>query len=265
VIAAVAALKEEVAGILRAGSFRPLDAPGEALAYRGSVASGDVVVLLTGTGAPRADAATSWLFSTHRPQVALSLGFAGGTKDSLVAGELILATEIAHLEGTPFDWRPDSAGEPLLPDPAWLGRARRTVELAGIDFRHGRIISLPIVAKTPGLKRWIGETCGATAVDMESYSVGEAAREAGVPFVCVRAVLDTVDADLPGVVTEMEGKPSGGRLLPVLGHGIRHPGRLPSLARLGRATARARRSLTAFTVAFMRQAADVESPGDPGT
>ena len=262
-IAAVAALKEEVAGILRAGSFTPLEAPGDALAYRGSVAGArDVVLLLTGTGASRAEAAASWLFRTHRPEAVLSLGFAGGTKDSLTAGELILATEIAHLEGAPFDWGPDSVGEPLFPDPTWLARARRTVELDGIDFRHGRIVSLPMVAKTSGLKRWIGETCGATAVDMESYRVAEAAAGAGVPFVCARAVLDTVDVDLPGIVTEMDGKPSGGRLLPMFGYGVRHPQRLPGLVRVGRTTARARRALTAFTVAFIGQA---EAPGSSGT
>jgi len=262
VIAVIAALREEVSGILRAGPFRPLAAPGEALAWEGAVTGGPkTVVLLTGTGAARAQAAASWLFAAHRPQAALSLGFAGGTIDSLITGELVLATEIACLEGTPFDWGPDSAERLLSPDPTWLARARRTAELGGIDFRRGRIISLPVPAKTPGLKRWIGETCGATAVDMESHRIGEAASEAGVPFVCVRAVLDTADVGLPSVAAEMEGKPSGGRLLPVLGYALRHPERLPGLVRLARASARARRALTAFTVTFMRQAAAPESLG----
>ena len=261
-IALVAALKEEVTDILKAGSFTPLDAPGEALAYGGAVAGGpESIILLTGTGGARAEAATSWLLRTRRPQAVLSLGFAGGTKDLLAAGQLVLATEVALLEGTPFDWGPDSAGKPLSSDPAWVARARRTVEMCGIDFRQGRIISLPMLAKTSGLKRWTGETCGATAVDMESYRIGEKAAEAGVPFVCVRAVLDTVDVDLPQVVADMEGTPAGGRLLPMLAYAARHPRQLPSLVRLARATTRARRALTTFAVAFLQQA----EPGSSGT
>ena len=239
-----------------------MDAPGEALAYGGAVAGGpESIILLTGTGGARAEAATSWLLRTRHPQAVLSLGFAGGAKDPLAAGELVLATDVALLEGAPFDWGPVSAGEPLSPDPAWVARARRTVEVCGIDFRQGRIISLPMLAKTSGLKRWTGETCGATAVDMESYRIGELAAEAGVPFVCVRAVLDTMDVDLPEVVAEMEGTPAGGRLLPVLAYAARHPEQLPGLVRLARAAARARRSLTTFAVAFLQQA----EPGSSGT
>lgn len=254
-IALVAALKEEVTDILKAGSFTPLDAPGEALAYGGAVAGGpESIILLTGTGGARAEAATSWLLRTRRPQAVLSLGFAGGTKDLLAAGQLVLATEVALLEGTPFDWGPDSAGKPLSSDPAWVARARRTVEMCGIDFRQGPIISMPMLAKTAGLKRWTGETFDATAVDMETYRIAEKAAEAGVPFVCVRAVLDTVDVDLPDIVAEIDGTPAGGRLLPMLAYVARRPQQMPSLVRLARATARARRALTTFTVAFLRQA-----------
>ena len=263
VIAVVAALREEVAGILKSGSFSPLDAPGEALAYRGGAAGApEAVVLLTGTGGSRAEAATTWLLGTYTPRVVLCLGFAGGTAEHMAAGDLVLATEVTLLEGTPFEWAAGSGNDPLSPDPAWLARARSTVEVRGIDFRRGRIVTLPMLARTSGLKRWIGETCHANAVDMESYLVGEKAAEAGVPFICVRAVLDTVDFDLPDVVSEMEGKPAGGRLLPVLGYGLRHPDRLPGLARLARATARARRALTEFAVAFLQQDAP---PGATGT
>jgi hypothetical protein len=67
-------------------------------------------------------------------------------------------------------------------------------------------------------------------------------------------VLDTVEADLPVAVNEMEEGPSEGRVLPALAHGLRHPGLLPRLVRLGLATSRARRALGAFTVACLHEA-----------
>ncbi len=265
-IAFVAALREEISGILRSGRFEPLDAPGEALAYRGAVTGGpEAVLLLTGTGGSRAEAATSWLVRAQHPRLVVSVGFAGGAREALVPGELVLASEVLQLEGMPFDWDPQTLDDPLLPDPQWLSVARDTVEMNGIDFQRGRIISLPEAARTSGLKRWLGSACGATVVDMESYRVGAVAAGADIPFLCVRAVVDTQNVDLPDVVRAMDGRPAGGRLRPALGHLARRPLDLPKVAGLGRAAAKARRSVTSFAVAFMREARHLVGPeaGDP--
>lgn len=260
-IAIIAALKEEIAGILRAGSFERQDAPHPGIAYIGRLPGieSEVVLLITGTGGQRAYDGCSWLLGTHRPESLISTGFAGGLQESLSTGDLILATEIIRLEGRPFDWDPGSALEPIQADPSCALLAREAVELTGIDFFHGRVISAPAAVKTAGLKRWLGSTFQAVGVDMESHYIGQAAGRAGVPYLCARAVLDTVEMDLPELVDETGDLPSGNRLAPVLRHLRRHPASTPRVVRLALTAAQARRAITAFVTSYIRAGSRVRT------
>jgi hypothetical protein len=85
----------------------------------------------------------------------------------------------------------------------------------------------------------------ADAVDMESAAAGVAWTAAGVPWLCLRAISDAADAELPPEVltlTDEDGRP---RALAALRYVLRHPGRLPALVRLGRDTGRAVKAVNA--------------------
>jgi adenosylhomocysteine nucleosidase len=243
----VAAFTEEVAEITHGGHYdgpRPL---GDALLYVPvGGAAAETAILLTGSGRVAAAAATVQAIDELRPKSVISTGFAGGTRDSLLTGNLVLATEVFQLEGAPFFWDRDRMNGPVIPDPALLSMARSAVEMAGVDFQMGTLVTLPTVAKTAGMKRWLGNKVGATAVDMESFAVGQAAEEAGVPFLAVRAIVDSLNMDLPDIVSQVGQTPTGNRLVPFLRHLSRHPHRLPQLVRIGSAARRARRSIASF-------------------
>lgn len=253
----IAALAEEVAGIIRAGRYEQLDAPDGLLAYRSRPTTQpmptEVGIVLTGTGRERATKAARWALDEFSPQAMMSLGFGGGTSDTLQPGDLVLGTELYRLDGSPFYWDKEQLGDPLLPDRALLGQARNAVEIAGIDFELGRILNLPTVAKTAGMKLWLGEALKGAAVDMESFMVCEVANDAGIPFVAVRAIVDTVEMDLPDLVGQIDQGPDGGRVIPALKFLVRHPMEITDLTRLGRAAARARRSLTGFFAQFINE------------
>ncbi|MEX0763389.1 MAG: hypothetical protein WD208_04070 [Dehalococcoidia bacterium] len=247
---ALAALTYEVSGILRAGRYEQLQTAGEPLAFRNKTGRGyrgvDIVLAVSGTGRERSLAAAKWAISEYKPDAVISMGFGGGTKPSLQPGHVVLATEMHRLDGAPFYWDKRQFGEPICPDRTLLARARNAVELAGVDFELGRLVNLPVIAKTSGMKRWIGKSLLASAIDMESYVVAEAALEAGVPFVAVRAIVDTCDVDLPGLVGEVDQPPGRGMALAALRYVLRNPMQTPALARLARHSAHARRSLTSF-------------------
>ena len=46
---------------------------------------------------------------------------------------------------------------------------------------------------------------GATAVDMESYWIGKAAVERGLPFLSIRAISDSLTAQLPPLERFIDG------------------------------------------------------------
>ncbi len=250
----IAALSEEVSGILRTGSFEAVPGPDSFIAYRSRTGLDpqtlDIGVVLTGTGRERATRAARWAFDAFKPTAMMSLGFGGGTLDTLQSGDLVLGTTLYRLDGSPFYWDSEQLGDPLTPDRDLLKAARNAVEVAGIDFEQGPIINLPTVAKTAGMKHWIGEELHGACVDMESFMVCEVASDAEVPFVAIRAIVDTVDMDLPDLVGQIDLAPSGGRVLPAIKHIARHPQGITALTRLGRSAARARRSLTGFFAEF---------------
>ncbi|MDA0231897.1 MAG: hypothetical protein O3B04_00910 [Chloroflexi bacterium] len=250
----IAALSEEVNGILHTATFDSVQALEGVVAFRSR--SGpeshpfDVGVVLTGAGRERATRATRWALDEFKPTAVVSLGFGGGTLDTLQAGDLVLATTLYRLDGSPFYWDAEQLGDPLTPDRGLLAAARNAVEVAGIDFEQGPIINLPTIAKTAGMKRWIGRELLGACVDMESFMVCEVAYDAGIPFIALRAIVDTVEMDLPNLVGQIGQAPSGGRVLPVIKHLAQHPKDFAALTRLARAAARARRSMTGFFLEF---------------
>jgi hypothetical protein len=87
---------------------------------------------------------------------------------------------------------------------------------------------------------------GAVAVDMESFAIAEVAAAERVPFLAVRAIVDTAQDAVPEVALSATRPGQAGldsaRVLAAL---ARTPGQLPALIRLGRRYRTASRALAA--------------------
>ncbi|MDA1256464.1 MAG: hypothetical protein O3C10_01255 [Chloroflexi bacterium] len=237
-LALVAARREELASVLRFNAlwrrrkspWRQRRAPEGALAYQRRDHA--VSALLTGAGRERTERAMKWLIESERPDSILAIGFAGACSSNLDVGDLVLATRLHHIEGSPFDWDSNSLdrasegddehGE-LIADGEMLDRARAAVEMNGIDFMPSSTVTVNSFVRTPGLATWLGTTYGVSAVDRESYWVAAAAAAAGVPCLSIRAIAYAVDETVPRVAAEMPDTPGGGRVGPALRYGVRHP------------------------------------------
>jgi len=143
--------------------------------------------------------------------VLVATGVCGAADPGLRTGDLILADRILH------------RGEAIAISPELLDRARG----ASDGFRVGAAASVDAVAG-PEEKRTAREA-GATTVDMESGPLARWARQHGVGFVALRAVLDRADESLPFAPNR-----------PIWGGVIRHP---IATARLARRAARAGRAI----------------------
>jgi adenosylhomocysteine nucleosidase len=258
----IAALSDEVSGILRTGSYETVPCPNGFVAYRSRAEDKsnpvDTAIILTGTGRLRASDGAKWAVDHFHPDSIVSIGYGGGTLSTLQPGDLVLGTQLYRLDGSPFYWDTSQLGDPLLPDRNLLAGARNAVEVAGIDFEMGPIINVPTIARTAGMKQWIGEELGGVCVEMESFMVAEVAVDAGLPFVVIRAIVDTVEMDLPELVGNIGQAPNSRRVLPAIKHLSRHPADISDLARLGRSAARARRALTGFFNEFSSELAAAE-------
>jgi len=118
------------------------------------------------------------------PSLIVSTGFCGGLVPTLHSGKLVLAEAI------------EQSGKAIPVDPALFAQAKEALRAARLDFVCGPIRSSDRVVQTKEEKHRL-QTKGAIAVDMESGPLARWAREKRFDFLCLRAVLDAVDQELP--------------------------------------------------------------------
>ncbi len=231
----VFALRREAAPFLR-GTFRPQQRfPGAPCRARFCGPSWlTVLVLETGLGPAAVEAALTWALGSplfgnvpYRPKLVLSAGFSGALRPGLRVGDLVLATEVADLEGN--RWPAPWPGE--LPPGEWRPPLTR-----------GRLLTVPGLAGTPGAKRALGERHDALAADMETAAVARLCQKHEVPFGCLRVISDDWDTPLS---SQLVGVLRGGRVAPLrLAAALaRRPGLVGELWRLARQTRTAARQL----------------------
>jgi len=222
----IAALTREMTPWLRGEHRRRL--PGHVPAWRVALADGPVVAVVSGMGPTAAGRAATALVRDHRAGGLLSLGFGGALAPGLPAGALVLSQT---------SWHYDPESRRLTPRPAeqdpelvagLLGRLAR----AGLAAVPGTLITTPvIIAKAvhaPHLTH-----LPHPVLDLESAAVAARAREAGVPFLGLRAVTDTAGEEIPAFLARHLNAFREPTATQVLGAILRKPARLPRVGSLG--------------------------------
>ncbi|RPJ54533.1 MAG: hypothetical protein EHM24_31650 [Acidobacteria bacterium] len=184
-VVALAAERRALEGLLQ---VRRSERLGDRRAVRGRLAGRDVLLVQSGIGRERARRAVAAAAREFHLQAAWSLGFAGGLSDRLRPGDLVYATAILDAA--------DPAGTPLTADPshAIVYAALRDADLP-VD--PGALITVKAALGTPDAKRAAGRQSGAVAVEMEAAGVAWAARDLGIPWAALKAIVDGVGDPLP--------------------------------------------------------------------
>jgi nucleoside phosphorylase len=126
--------------------------------------------LIGGVGAEKAATAALGLVSAEKPDALLSVGFCGAITGDLDIGDLLLG------------------GTTRYPaDPELLALAKS----ATAKSKSGTVATVTRVLNQAADKKLIADKTGARAIDMEADAVGKAAADAGLKFLCVKAVIDT--------------------------------------------------------------------------
>lgn len=199
----------------RLGIVVALSAEARALGLRGhageeiTTAGGDVMVCISGIGAARARAAGQRLLALGANSL-LSWGTAVALDPALGPGQLLLPSQVLQADRTPLpistDWQQQLCGHL---------KKRFAVS-------DQPLINTDVVLARPDDKQRLFAESGAGAADMESAAVAKLARDAGVRFVIVRAIADTVTTKFPAwtnnIIDEYGRVRPASLLLPLLLH-----------------------------------------------
>ena len=227
-IAIVASMEREVGGLrraLQAGQSQPAR------------------ILVSGVGSQRARNGLSELLDgPERPDAVLAIGFAGALRDELRTGDLVLSRRL-HSSGEEAS---------LESDPRLLELVQEALQGPSMP-RHYMAdnVTVPSMVYSAAGKRRLAGATTAWVANMEDYWTGKAALQSGIPFVSVRAVLDTVDQELPPFVASIGDKRILGQLMHVAANLVLRPWDLPKVVTLSKQVAVAQRSLTAGGLALV--------------
>ena len=141
----------------------------------------------------------------------------------------------------------------LEPDPAMLQRARAALAQGGLTAAETDSMTVEELITDAKTKQELHRQFQAGTVNMEDYWVARLAAAAQVPFLSVRAVLDTADQGLPSYLMGLSEKPGWAAL----------PWRVPNLLRVYRQMRLAQESLARFAVAFLSVPTEQLSTNQP--
>ncbi len=179
-----------------------------------------VSLYLSGVGSQRSRIAAESLLEGGA-RALLSWGSAGGLIPGLGPGSIILPKSIVAANQTNYSI------DPKWHENLWNRLASR------LHLDGGPLAESVQALACSEAKEALFRRTGAVAVDMESASVASLAREAGVPFLAVRAIADPVGQAIPRVIQSAFDGSGGLNSFRVLQGLTRYPGDLFAVVRLG--------------------------------
>lgn len=237
-IAIVASMEREVSFLMGRAWLNGSDT--------GEARTGEVraLVCVTGVGAKKASAGTAdMLDGSARPDCVLSLGFATALVEGLDTGDLVLCPRLFAT-----GWDGVVASDSYL-----LRQAQEGLRGPGAP-RHFVADSLTVdrMVSEAGEKKRLAEATSAWVANMEDFWVGAEVARHRIPFLSVRAVLDTARQGLPPYLAGIGDKRPLMQALHVAANGLVRPWSIPGVVRLSGQAKLARASLAAFCTAFLR-------------
>ena len=150
----------------------------------------------------------------------ISFGVCGGLSSRLRPGDCIIATEIV------------TGSTRIHTDRPWSERLSQRLPKA----ITGPLAGTDVLLQSAAQKHALFVQTGALAADMESHIAADAARRHQIPFVCLRAVADAADSDLPQSALSALDEHGCVQIRAVLQSVLKNPHQLPALIRAARSS-----------------------------
>ena len=175
-----------------------------------------------GVGPRRAGEAMARLLdpSGRRPESVLMLGVAGAVEQGMETGEIVLADR--YLLDTQ-----DGDGDPIAPDTGMLDVAGEASLDLRMPVRRSSSLTVDHLIAEGWERQQLRGKYRIASVNMEDHAVASACRDAGVPFLSVRVILDTAEQTLPGYLPGLARRRSA-----LFTQVVLKPWRIPTLVKL---------------------------------
>lgn len=204
---------------------------------------------VVGVGRSQSQSSVNCLLTEHHhppdmgaeePRELLLLGFAGAVEPGLQTGGLVLSQRYYRADSEEADC--------LSPDPAMRQRALEAAAEACLPVTERGSLTVKGLVATPEGKAELGRRYPVGVVAMEDYWVAAVARDAGVPFLSARVILDPASQGLPGYLVGLAQARSRAVLCAAA-----MPWRIPTLWGLGPQMRLAQQVLTQFALSYISQ------------
>lgn len=196
-IAIIGAMEQEVE-ILREQIGKPnIETVAGCEFIEGKIGQHDIVLVKSGIGKVNAAIATTLLIQLYSPDVVLNTGSAGGFKESLAVGTVVISDEVRHhdVDATAFGYEIGQVPgmPPSFPaDEKLIRIAKEAVEEVGEhDHAVGLIASGDVfMSDATRVETVKGQFPAMIAAEMEAAAVAQVCHQFGTPFVVIRALSD---------------------------------------------------------------------------
>jgi adenosylhomocysteine/aminodeoxyfutalosine nucleosidase len=168
--------------------------------YEGFYGGKEVVVAYSKIGKVFAALTATLLIEKFGCDRLLFSGVAGAINEELRIGDLIVAKGLCQHDlditafGHPYGYVPEGA-VCIDTDASLRALAHQVAMQKGLTLKEGIIATGDQFVADSERKRWIGETFGADALEMEGAAVAVVCDALKVPFFVLRAISDAADMD----------------------------------------------------------------------
>ena len=190
------------------------------------------------------------------PRGLLLIGFAGALDPSLQTGDLVLSSRYhRETEGRSAGGGPQEEKRDFRePDDVMWQQALDAAGDAGLPVTHLDSLTVDGLVTTPTAKSELHHRYWAGIVSLEDYWAAVVAKDAGVPFLSARVVLDPASQSLPEYLPGLAQSRSKAVLCAAA-----MPWRIPALLALGRQMRQAQRVLARFTLFYIGKQRESDS------
>jgi len=245
-IAVLCAIRQEISPLVACMNVSKKFSIDEIPFYQGDLNGQSLMLVQGGIGRDNAIRATSCLLESTSVDLLISAGIAGGIRQGLNVGDLVVAEHVGYTRQVDFDVEKLQLESDFVCKEEIIQLARQCSSVIESKLHLGNLLTVDKVISKASTKRRIGEQNSFLAVEMESAAVAEVACERGVEFAAIRSISDDIDDDLHLDYDNMisdEGKVKVGNIaLSVL----KNPQKLALLSRLNKQTRSAAKSLAYF-------------------
>ena len=189
-VAVFAALRPEVSALRRLIPDADLTSQNIPI-YIGKVNGVKIVLVRSGVGRQRVLAAAEIVWNRYTPEAVLSTGFCGGLVPGLRPSQIILSAWIhGRMSVPPSEWRRISLQYQAT-------QALRVLHHKGIEARTGGFVcvSRPVISVSQ--RSALAHGTGGIIAEMETFHLGSFFIPRDVPFLGLRAVVDSLETQIP--------------------------------------------------------------------